>query len=356
MANSMRLFRRLRRIQVRLCCDRIVGHNGNSREGPLEFRSCGPFGNGYERRSVSDAGKRFVRGSGTFFRTMQLDSGVKTRTSFGWGGWISGALLFLCAVVFLAGPAPAQQPKDLHPQGYVNDFAGVIDPQTQQELTAICNEVDQKAQAQIAVVTVKSLEGEPIDDFSIDLATRWGIGPKQKDRGVMILLAPNEHRYRFEVGYGLEPILPDGLVGDFGRQAKPLLRAGNYSAALLLMTQRVADVIAKDRGVQLSALSGVPASPPENQTQGQGPNLLGFLFLLFFFLFPMLGFLGRLLGGRSRYGRAHSAWWWAGPWFLGGMGGGWRGGSWGGGGFGGSGGFGGFGGGSFGGGGASGGW
>jgi uncharacterized protein len=267
----------------------------------------------------------------------------------------------LCLAMSLAPGARAQLPQDLKPQGYVNDFAGVINPETKQELNALCAEVDQKVQAQIAVVTVKSLEGEPIEDFSIDLATRWGIGPKQKDRGVMILLAPNDRRYRFEVGYGLEPILPDGLVGDFGRQARPLLGAGNYSGALLLMTQRVAAVIAKDRGVTLSSLAGQPVpSGNEGETSpAGGPNLEGFLtlaILMFFAFFSLLGFIVPLLRGRSRYGRAHGVWWWGGPWFMGGMGGGWGGGSWGGGGFGGDGGFGGFGGGSFGGGGASGSW
>ncbi len=96
--------------------------------------------------------------------------------------------------MLLAPMARAEKPQDLQPQGYVNDFAGAINPETKQELNALCAEVDQKAQAQIAVVTVKSLEGEPIENFSIDLATRWGIGPKQKDRGVMILLAPNDRQ------------------------------------------------------------------------------------------------------------------------------------------------------------------
>jgi uncharacterized protein len=267
----------------------------------------------------------------------------------------------LIFIALLASAARAQKPKDLRPQGYVSDFAGVINSPTQQQLTAICAELDQRADAQIAVVSVKSLEGEPIEDYSIDLATRWGIGPKQKDRGVMILLAPNDRQYRFEVGYGLEPILPDGLVGEFGREARPLLRDGNYSAALLLMTERVAAVIAKDRGVTLNSLAGVPQSEP--QTQGApGPSPLAdllqwFPFLLFFLIFPLLGILKVLFGGPRRYGRRHSAWWWSGPWMLGGMGGGWGGGSWGGGGFGGGGGgFGGFGGGSFGGGGASGSW
>ena len=189
------------------------------------------------------------------------------------GGWrklLRVALGALCLALLLTSGASAEKPQDLQPRGYVNDFAGVINPETEQQLNALCAEVDQKAQAQIAVVTVKSLDGEPIENFSIDLATRWGIGPKQKDRGVMILLAPNDRRYRFEVGYGLEPILPDGLVGDFGRQARPLLRAGNYSAALLLMTQRVAGAIAKDRGVTLSSLAGQPnASGAEARTHGR---------------------------------------------------------------------------------------
>jgi uncharacterized protein len=270
------------------------------------------------------------------------------------------ACVALLSATFGIRAAHAQNPKDLHPQGYVSDFAGVINSQTQQQLMAICSEVDKKANAQIAVVTVKSLAGEPIEDFSIDLATRWGIGPKQKDRGVMILLAPNEHQYRFEVGYGIEPILPDGLVGDFGRQARPLLRQGNYSAALLLMTERVARVIAKDRGVALESLSAQPQNLPETEVAPSAPGVFDlvsyFSPLLFFLAFPVLGFLRLLFGGRRRYGRRHSVSWWSGPWILGGLGGGWSGGSWGGGSFGGGGGFGGFGGGSFGGGGASGSW
>ena len=265
--------------------------------------------------------------------------------------------LLLVATLGLSLCAWGQTASRLQPQGYVNDFAGVIDPGTQQKLTALCQEVDRKAGAQIAVVTVRTTGGVPIDEFSIDLAQRWGIGPKQKDRGVMILLAVNDHRYRFEVGYGLEGILPDGLVGRFGREAVPLLRAGNYSGALLLMTSRVAGVIAADRGVTLTSAPALPAA-------GENPPPSGFpigslLFLLFFFGFPALSWLLPLLlsgalMGRGRRGYASRRPWvvggyWPGTWMGGGFGGGGRG--WGGGG-----GFGGFGGGSFGGGGATGGW
>src|SRR5258708_29048847 len=119
-------------------------------------------------------------------------------------------LLFLCVAA-----ARAEEVKNLKPQGYVNDFAGALSAQAKEKLTALCAEVDQKAKAQIAVVTVSSLEGEPVEQYSIDLATQWGVGPKQSARGVLILLAPADREYRMEVGYGLEAILPDGKVGGF---------------------------------------------------------------------------------------------------------------------------------------------
>lgn len=248
----------------------------------------------------------------------------------------------------------SEQIKDLKPQGYVDDFAGVLSVSTKDKLTALCAEVDRRTNAQIAVVTVSSLEGEPIEQFSIDLATAWGIGPQQKDRGVLILLAPNDRKYRIEVGYGLEPILPDGKVGGFGREAVPFLRQNDYSGAVLLMTERVAQVIAVDRNIILDSLSGVPAPQPESgNPPAQLQDLVWILVILVFIFFPVLGFLLRAFfgfDGTNRYRRGGGMRM-GGPWYGGGTWGG--GGSWGGGG---GGGFGGFGGGSFGGGGASGSW
>lgn len=264
------------------------------------------------------------------------------------------SLFFLLAVFFTAPHACSEQIKNLKPQGNVNDFAGVLSADAKQKLAALCAEVDQKAMAQIAVVTVPSLEGEPIEQYSIDLATEWGVGPKQSARGVMILLAPKEHQYRFEIGYGLEPILPDGKVGGFGREAVPLLRQNDFSGALLLMTQRVAAVIAQDRSVTLDSLSGVATAPAEPDNSLPISSILWWLIIIVFLFFPVAGFFLRLLfGGFAGPRRRGGGWGMGGPWYGGG--------SWGGGGFGGSsggggGGFGGFGGGSFGGGGASGSW
>ncbi len=162
----------------------------------------------------------------------------------------------------LARPAHAENIKSLKPQGYVNDFAGVISPSAKEKLTALCQEVDQKAAVQIAIVTVRSLDGAEAADYAVNLAQQWGVGPKQKDRGIMILLAPNDRKYFVAVGYGLEPILPDGKVGGFGREMVPLLKQNDYSGALLLLTQRIANVVAQDRGVTLTQQAGQLTSRP----------------------------------------------------------------------------------------------
>ncbi len=283
-----------------------------------------------------------------------LDRGSKLATDFPRASrrYVPGSnyvlLICLCfSFHFAAATALAQAQDQLKVTGYVNDFANVLSPATRAQLTALCTEVDQKAQAQIVAVTIQSLGGRPIEDYSIDLATRLGIGPKKSSRGVLILVAVDDHRYRIEVGYGLEAILPDGRVGGIGREAVPYLRQNDYDAAFLLMADKVGDVIAADRGVKLT---GPIAAPPERSTGNWG---LGQIFLLFFAIFIVYSILGKKGGGPgSRFGRGG---WWVGPMMGGGMGGG----SWGGG-FGGSGGggggFGGFGGGSFGGGGASGSW
>ena len=244
------------------------------------------------------------------------------------------AALVMTLAVFLHAEPIAQ----LRPTDYVNDFAHVLDPSTVRQLDDICQQIDQKAHAQIAVVTINSLDGSDIESYAVDLYKAWGIGPKSSNRGVLILLAVQDRRYRVEVGYGLEPILPDGKVGGFGREAVPYLKTGNYSAAVLLITSRVADVIAQDAGVTLTNAS-VPAPPPEPR-RNSGPSLWGIIFLLVLVLIALVTPLGRAILFGMLLG-------------VGGSGGGYGGG----GGFGGGGGgFGGFGGGSSGGGGASGSW
>ena len=240
--------------------------------------------------------------------------------------------------VWLCSPAGAEQPDELKATGYVNDFAGVIDAQTEAQLTALCAELEQKTRAQIAVVTIRSLEGLTVEDFAIQLATRWGVGHKGDDNGVLILLAVEDRKYRIEVGYGLEPILPDGKVGGFGREMVPLLRQGDHGGALLHLTSRIADIIATDRGVTLGTK---PSQPPLPHSDSEPFPTATLIFLLVVFGIVVASVVNAIRRGFS------------GAWMSrGGNEGSWTGSSWGGGG----GGFGGFSGGSFGGGGASGSW
>lgn len=247
----------------------------------------------------------------------------------------------------------------LRPTNYVNDFAGVLDASTQAQLNALCQQVDQKAQAQIAVVTVKSVDGQDVVSYAVALYQKWGIGAKGKDRGVLILLATQDHKYWTAVGYGLEPILPDGKVGGFGREMVPLLRGGDYAGAVTLMTARVASVIAQDAGVTLDNQPRLAAPPQQPGSSGGPGGVVVFLVLLFVVI---LIFRALFRGGGSGRGGGGSGFLSGLLWAmlfsnLGGGRGGYGGGGFGGGGFGGGGGgFGGFGGGSTGGGGAGGSW
>ena len=257
----------------------------------------------------------------------------------------------LCFLLLLAlfswltvSNAHAEKLNDLQPTGYVNDFAGVLSPATRSHLEQLCTEVDQQAHAQIAVVTIHTTGDDTIDDYAVRLEEKWKVGQKGTDRGLLFLLATDDHHYRFEVGYGLEGILPDGKVGSIGREMVPYLREGNYDAAITMATQDVANVIAQDAGVTLKT----PAENMGPQPQPHPGSAVKDILLALFAVFVLISLLRSGSSG------------WAGfllGMFLGGMGGGGRGGGdFGGGDGGGGGGFGGFGGGSSGGGGASGSW
>src|SRR6476660_7607280 len=123
----------------------------------------------------------------------------------------------VCAAMIAAAVVAAEAafPK---PHGYVNDFAGVIDAPTAAELERLIRETRAQTTAEMAVVTVKSLDGMSIEEYAVRLFAAWGIGKKEKDNGVLILVAPTERRIRIEVGYGLEEILPDARTGRIIRE------------------------------------------------------------------------------------------------------------------------------------------
>ena len=268
--------------------------------------------------------------------------------------------LLHCLLLFGAMFCAAEDIKKIHPTGYVSDLAGVISPEARTRLESLCAEVEQKTGAQMAIVTVQSLDGEGVENYAVDLYKQLGVGSKKDNRGVLLLVAPHEHKYRIEVGYGLEPVINDARAGDAGRAMVPFLRQGDYGNAAEAAAWQLAKYIANDAGV---TLSGQPPAGRIRNTGSRGGNLRLWFVLGLIVLFLVIASLSSRGGGRPGGGSGGSGL----LWFLLGMladsagrrsGGG--SGGWGGGGFGGGGGdgggFGGFGGGSSGGGGASGDW
>jgi uncharacterized protein len=255
-------------------------------------------------------------------------------------------MLALMASLSLCLPLWAQKVADLpQPANYVSDFAHVLSSDTQAQVNGLCAQLEQRAHAQLFVVTVKTLEDEPVDQYANDLFHRWKIGEKGTNRGVLLLLAITEHQWRVEVGYGMEGVLTDSVTGRIGRAMVPDLRQNDYDAAVVDATSEIARVVAADAKVELDA----PPAPKRRQPQ-RDEGLGNLLSLLVTLGIPALFFL-LILRRAARGGRGPR-----GPWGGGGFygGGGFGGGGWGGGG--GGGGFSGGGGGDSGGGGASGSW
>jgi uncharacterized protein len=141
----------------------------------------------------------------------------------------------------------------LKPQGYVSDFANVIDPGSKSQLEAYCAAVETSTGAQMALVTIGTLEGEPIDDVANTIYRAWGVGQKGKNEGALLLLVINDRRNRLEVGYGLEPIVPDGFAGSVLREMRPALRQQHYGEALMAAAETIGATIAKAKNVTISA-------------------------------------------------------------------------------------------------------
>ena len=172
----------------------------------------------------------------------------------------SGSFITACAAVFFAFPAMAGSAPGggttlarISPSAYVNDYTGTIDARTVEKLNGVLAELDAKAKAQAAVIVLNTLDGTDIETYSVKIYKEWGIGDKQTNRGVLLLVAMQDRKARIEVGFGLEGILPDGLTGEIqDKYIIPYFKKGDYSEGIYQGTLALAEIIAKDRGVALS--------------------------------------------------------------------------------------------------------
>ncbi len=162
----------------------------------------------------------------------------------------STLFILLYSPSMAATPEPPSSPPD-----YIVDLAGIINDDVEAKLKAYLRELEKKTTAQVVVLTIKSLDGEDIEGFSLRIAERWRLGQKGKDNGLLLTIALDDRRYRFEVGYGLEGILPDSLVGSIGRQyLVPYFRKGDYSSGIFYATIAVIQEIARHEGVEITEI------------------------------------------------------------------------------------------------------
>jgi len=173
------------------------------------------------------------------------------------------------------------------PVGAVSDFAGVIPDQYKVQMEALSREVLEKTGTSVVVATVKSLGNSDVEDYANRLYQEWKIGKKGEDKGVLIFLAVAERKIRIETGYGVEGMLPDGLVGEILDQyAIPNLKQNDYGKGLAGAMAGVSAVVAKDAGV---SLTGQPSdSRPKRSVGKQGGSIIPII-LLILIMIPLLG-------------------------------------------------------------------
>jgi uncharacterized protein len=192
--------------------------------------------------------------------------------------------LVVISLAALPAPARAEFPQ---PQGRVNDFAAVLDEGAKTELASIIREAEAAGSTEIAVVTVPSLDGMTVEEYAQKLFAAWGIGKKGVDNGVLVLVAPKDRTMRIEVGYGLEPVLPDSLAGSIIRsEFTPAFKEGDYRAGILKGVSRVAGIVRENHRLTPEQRKALQASTKPNKEEPFGEKLAGFLFLFFMFGFP----------------------------------------------------------------------
>lgn len=188
------------------------------------------------------------------------------------------AVVFALAISI--SPSPAQQDippdrllKSLRPSADVNDYANILSLADREQLESRCRALREKTGAQLAVVTLKSLAGGQIDDFAVRLFKQWEIGEKGRDNGVLLLVAIDDRKARIEVGYGLEPILPDALAGRvLTEQLFPAFKQGQYAGGLKAAVERIAQIIERNE------------PPPANLGPNRQGDLLATVLILSLFL------------------------------------------------------------------------
>ena len=175
-------------------------------------------------------------------------------------------------------------------KGRVNDHAGMLSAATRQQLKDILSRLEQTDSTQIVVLTIPSLGGEVLEEFSLKVAEKWQIGQKGFDNGAILLIAKNDRKLRIEVGYGLEGSLTDLMAGRIIRNViVPQFKTGNFDQGVIDGVQAMIDVVRGEyKAPEKSPFAG------DSKKKDFSPGFGGLI--AFFFFISMLGRLRRPMG------------------------------------------------------------
>ncbi len=204
--------------------------------------------------------------------------------------WMAAAGAVLFSALAMPGALYALAPPPL--KGRVNDYAAMLSASTARALSISLQELEQSDSTQIVVLTIPSLDGEPLEGFSLRVAEQWRIGQKGHDNGALLLIAKKERKVRIEVGYGLEGTLTDIAAGRIIRNViVPRFRAGDFDRGVL---DGVQAMVAAVRG-EYSAADKRTADGREKMNW----NAVTFALFIFLALINLLGRLRRPLGAAA---------------------------------------------------------
>jgi uncharacterized protein len=234
------------------------------------------------------------------------------------------ACVALAWLLAFAGAARAQNARAYteaplpKPQGYVTDNADVIDAATEQRLATILQNLKDRADIEFAVVTVPTTGDQDIFEYSLSLARGWGIGSKEGERkGLLLVVAVNDRKWRVQVSRHLEGDLPDGLAGEIARQRLvPQFRQNNYSQGISDFVQAAIATLAEKRGFQLEGIDQSYAyrapvqrtRPTRARESGFGIGACCLIIIVIIILFSLAGGRRGGRGGRGGWGGGGGGW------------------------------------------------
>jgi len=231
-------------------------------------------------------------------------------------------VFIILLLAFLLGPekkvlaGEAVIPSSPKSNIYVNDYADLIEPEAEGKLQEVGKAIDRASGAQIVVVTVENLQGLDIKSFSLQLFRKWGIGSKEKNNGVLLLInkenlmAGKSGKVRIEVGYGLEGAITDGKAGNIlDRYVIPRWQEQRYSQGIYDGYMAIAAEVAREYKLDLQKeLAGLKDYSTSNSS---GKSDYWWIIIIFFVIFIAIFILSYKFGKRNGNGGGGSGWGWS---------------------------------------------